>query len=61
MLDGGHIISAFFPDSRLHKALSLACAVVLLGIGIFVALYTKENFTIVIASLYLLVGVLSEK
>lgn len=61
MLDGGHIISAFLPDSRLHKALSLVCAIALLGIGIFVALYTKENFTIVIASLYLLVGVLSEK
>ena len=61
MLDGGHVISAFFPESRLHKALSLVCSFVLLGAGIFVAVYTKENFTILIASLYLLIGVLSEK
>jgi Zn-dependent protease len=61
MLDGGHIISAFFPDSKLHKALSLVCSIALLGIGIFVALYTKENFTIMIVALYLLIGVISEK
>ena len=61
MLDGGHIISAFFPDNRLHKALSLVCSLILLCIGIFVAVYTKENFTILIVSLYLVLGVISEK
>lgn len=61
MLDGGHIISAFFPYSKLHSRLSLACAVMLLLIGIFVAVYTKENFTIIIVALYLLIGVISEK
>ncbi|MBR6531446.1 MAG: site-2 protease family protein [Clostridia bacterium] len=61
MLDGGHIISAFFPDSKIHKLLSLVCSLMLLAVGIFVAVYTKENFTIIIVSLYLLLGVISEK
>ncbi|MBQ3127548.1 MAG: site-2 protease family protein [Clostridia bacterium] len=61
MLDGGHIISAFFPDSKLHRKLSLTCACTLLAVGIFVAVYTKENFTIMIVALYLLIGVISEK
>lgn len=61
MLDGGHIISAFFPDSRLHRKLSLACAFILLAVGAAVGIYTRENFTIVIVALYLLIGVISEK
>ena len=61
MLDGGHIISAFFPDSKIHKALSLACAVILFIVGAAVAAYTKENFTIIIVALYLLIGIISEK
>ena len=61
MLDGGHIISAFFPDNKLHRVLSLVCSFILLGIGIFVAAYTRENFTIMIAALYLLLGVMGEK
>lgn len=61
MLDGGHIISAFFPDSRLHRKLSLACAVILLVVGAAVGFYTRENFTIIIVALYLLIGVISEK
>lgn len=61
MLDGGHIVSAFFPDSRLHRILSISCAVILLAVGIFVLVYTKSNFTITIVALYLLIGVISEK
>lgn len=60
MLDGGHIISTFFPDSKLHRKLSLACACGLLTVGIFVAVYTKENFTIMIVALYLLLGIISK-
>ncbi len=60
-LDGGHIISAFFPDSNLHRKSSLACAVILLAVGTFVAVYTKENFTILIVALYLLTGIVCEK
>lgn len=61
MLDGGHIISAFFPDSRLHRRLSLACSIVLLAVGIFIAACTKKNFSIVTVALYLLIGIISEK
>lgn len=60
MLDGGHIISAFFPDSKIHKALSLACAVILFIVGAAVAVYTKENFSIIIVALYLMIGIISE-
>ncbi|MBR3836277.1 MAG: site-2 protease family protein [Clostridia bacterium] len=61
MLDGGHIISAFFPDSKLHRKLSIVCALALLVIGAFIGIYTKENFTIMIVALYLLTGIVCEK
>lgn len=60
-LDGGHIISAFFPDSKIHRKLSLVCAVSLLAVGVLIAVYTKENFTVMIVALYLLTGIVYEK
>ena len=61
MLDGGHIIAAFFPNSKLHRKLSLLCAAILLFFGAAVCFYTRENFTIMIVALYLLIGIISEK
>lgn len=60
-LDGGHIVSAFFPDSRIHRKLSLGCVLLLFAVGIFLAVYTKKNFTVLIVALYLLTGILCEK
>ncbi len=61
MLDGGHIISAFFPDGKTGKSISIACAVFSALAGIAVAVYSKENFTILIVSIYLLIGVVCER
>ncbi len=61
MLDGGHIISAFFPESKATRKIGLSFAVTLAVLGIAVAVYSKENFTILIVSLYLLMGVACEK
>ncbi len=61
MLDGGHIISAFFPESKATRKIGIVCAAALAVIGIAVAVYSKENFTILIVSLYLLMGVVCEK
>lgn len=61
MLDGGHIISAFFPDSTAVKKTGIVCAVLLTVLGLTVAVYSKENFTILIVSLYLLIGVICDK
>ncbi len=61
MLDGGHIISALFPDSKAIKRIGIICTVMLMLLGAAVAIYSKENFTILIVSLYLLVGIVCEK
>ncbi len=61
MLDGGHILSAFFPDSKITKKIGIACAAALALLGVAVAVYSKENFTILIVSIYLLIGVICEK
>lgn len=61
MLDGGHILTAFFPDGTAVKKVGFIFAVVLTALGVAVAIYSKENFTILIVSLYLLIGVICEK
>ncbi len=60
-LDGGHIISAFFPDSKIHRKSSIICSVILLVTGIIIAVHTRENFTIIIVAFYLIIGTLSEE
>ncbi len=61
VLDGGHILSALFPDSKAVQRLSLGCAVLILIAGITVAVYSKKNFTLLIVSLYLLTGTVCKK
>lgn len=61
MLDGGHILTAFFPDSTAVRKVGITCAVLLTVLGVAVAVYSKENFTILIVSLYLLIGVICDK
>lgn len=61
ILDGGHILSALFPESKTVKTLSIVCAVFLLVSGIIIAIYSKKNFTLLIVSLYLLTGIISQK
>lgn len=61
MLDGGHILSVLFPDSKVLKALSITTILILLFTGIAVAVYSRKNFTVLIVALYLLTGMLTEK
>lgn len=61
MLDGGHILGAMFPDSKVLKKLSLATVFTLLVTGIAVAVYSKKNFTVLIVALYLVTGIFAEK
>ncbi len=61
ILDGGHILSALFPESKSVKTLSLLCSVFLLVSGIIIAIYSKKNFTLLIVSLYILTGIISKK
>lgn len=59
ILDGGHILSALFPESKAVKTLSILCSVFLLIFGIIIAVYSKKNFTLLIVSLYILTGIIS--
>ena len=61
ILDGGHILSALFPESKSVKTLSTLCSVFLLVSGIIIAIYSKKNFTLLIVSLYILTGIISKK
>ena len=61
ILDGGHILSALFPESKAIKVLSILCSVSLLISGIIIAIYSKKNFTLLIVSLYILTGIISKK
>ena len=61
ILDGGHILSALFPESKSVKTLSLLCSVFLLVSGIIIAIYSKKNFILLIVSLYILTGIISKK
>ncbi|MEE1066148.1 MAG: site-2 protease family protein [Acutalibacteraceae bacterium] len=61
ILDGGHILSALFPDSKAVRFISSGCAVLLLIAGIAVAIYSKKNFTLLTVSLYLLIGTVCKK
>lgn len=61
ILDGGHILSALFPESKTVKTLSILCSVSLLVLGIILAVYSKKNFTLLIVSLYILTGIISKK
>lgn len=61
ILDGGHILSALFPENKCLKGLSIAVAVLLFLVGTAVLIYSKTNFTILIVSLYLLTGIVLHK
>lgn len=61
ILDGGHILSALFPESKTVKNLGIICSFFLLVSGIIIAVYSKKNFTLLIVSLYLLTGIISQK
>lgn len=61
MLDGGHILSSLFPDSKAVKNLSTICCVFLLITGVVTAIYPKHNLTILIVALYLLTGSILQK
>ena len=61
ILDGGHILSALFPESKAIKVLSILCSVFLLIFGIITAIYSKKNFTLLIVSLYIMTGIISKK
>lgn len=61
MLDGGHILSALFPDSKAVRNISTVCCVILLITGVATAVYPKHNFTILIVALYLLTGSILQK
>lgn len=61
ILDGGHILSALFPDSKAVRLISFGCALSLFIAGIGVAIYSKKSFTLLIVSLYLLIGTVCNK
>lgn len=61
ILDGGHILTALFPESKALKSLFLIFAVIILIAGIGVAVYSEKNFTLLIVSLYLLIGTVCSK
>lgn len=61
ILDGGHILSALFPENRTIKVLSLTVCIFMLFAGTIIAFYSKKNFTLLIVSLYLLTGIISKK
>lgn len=61
ILDGGHILSALFPESKAVKALSFTVCIILLFAGMIIAFYSKKNFTLLIVSLYLLTGIAGKK
>jgi Zn-dependent protease len=58
-LDGGRIIMLIFPNGRALKKIGIAAAAVLSVIGAAVAIYSRQNFIILIVSLYLLIGVIT--
>lgn len=60
-LDGGHILSALFPDSKSAKTLSIILCSLMLVSGLIIAVYSKKNFTLLIVSLYLLTGIADKK
>ncbi len=60
-LDGGHILSALFPDSKCTKIMSLSLCLLMLISGLIIAIYSKSNFTLLIVSLYLLTGIADKK
>lgn len=61
VLDGGRILSAVTDNYRLLKKIGLFTSVLLCFAGAAVALYNKKNCILLIVSLYLLIGILSEK
>lgn len=61
ILDGGHILSALFPESKAVRALSFSVCILLLISGLIITFYSKKNFTLLIVSLYLLTGIIGKK
>lgn len=61
VLDGGHLLSALFPESKVIKMLSIATCILLFLCGIVTAVYSKKNFTLLIVSLYLITGIAGQK
>lgn len=55
MLDGGRILSSFAGD-RIVKNVGIAVGIFLCALGTAAAVYTKNNFLILIVSLYVLIG-----
>lgn len=60
ILDGGHVLSVLFPESKAIRTLSFSVCILLLISGLIVAFYSKKNFTLLIVSLYLLTGIISK-
>ena len=56
MLDGGHILLAVHKNRKAAKITDCVCCFLLLLFGIIIAFYTKRNFTVLIVSIYLLIG-----
>lgn len=60
ILDGGRILSMLVPPSFQMKKVGIPLSVILLIIGIAVAIHSKNNFSIIFASIYLLTANFSE-
>lgn len=56
MLDGGHILLSLHKNRKAAKITDFVCCFLLLVLGVLTAVYTKRNFTVLIVSIYLLIG-----
>lgn len=61
MLDGGRILSNILTNGKIIRYIGLSLSVCLFFLGLLVAIETKQNFTILVVSLYLLTGVLIQR
>lgn len=55
VLDGGRILSNLVSE-RIMRTVGIALGIVLSLVGAAVAIYTRKNFTVLVVSLYVLIG-----
>lgn len=55
MLDGGRILSAFVSE-RIMRTVGIIIGILLSVVGAVTAIYTRDNYIILVVSLYVLIG-----
>ncbi|MDD6276843.1 MAG: site-2 protease family protein [Clostridia bacterium] len=61
VLDGGRALKCITGDSQAVRKIEYACAIIITAIGVVCAIYSKGNFTLLIVSLYLVIGIITTK